>query len=147
MSEIARLLGDDHNHCDEIFAQAEAAVSQRQWDDAKRRFADLRAALARHFSAEEQTLFPAFEARTGMLAGPTRVMRSEHAQMNGLVERMAEALARRDDEGYLGESETLLMLMRQHNLKEEQILYPMADRSLGPDPALIAALDRTLHPK
>lgn len=145
MFAIAHLLGDDHNRCDEIFAQAEAAVSQGQWDEAERRFADFRAALTRHFAAEEQTLFPAFEARTGMVAGPTKVMRAEHAQMNGLVERMAEALARRNDRAYLGESETLLMLMRQHNLKEEQILYPMADRALGPDQALLTALAKTLQ--
>lgn len=147
MSEITQLLGDDHNRCDELFARAEAAVSQGQWDDAKRRFADFRAALARHFTAEEQTLFPAFEARTGMVAGPTQVMRAEHAQMNGLVERMAEALARCNDKAYLGESETLLMLMRQHNLKEEQILYPMADRALGPDQALLSAMAKTLTPE
>lgn len=145
MSTIIRLLGDDHNHCDELFAQAEAAVSQGLWDDARRRFADFRSALARHFTAEEQTLFPAFEARTGMVAGPTQVMRAEHAQMNGLVERMAEALERRNDQAYLGESETLLMLMRQHNLKEEQILYPMADRAIGTDQALLGALAKTLQ--
>ncbi|MGQ9686490.1 MAG: hemerythrin domain-containing protein [Thiobacillaceae bacterium] len=147
MSTISRMLGDDHSSCDELFAQAEAAVSQGQWDDAGRRFADFRAALARHFTAEEQTLFPAFEALTGMVAGPTQVMRAEHAQMTGLVERMAEALERRNDRAYLGESETLLMLMRQHNLKEEQILYPMADRAIGPDQALLDVLAGTLQPK
>lgn len=146
MTEITRRLSDDHNHCDDLFAAAESAVGKRHWDAAERLFAVFRNALARHFAAEEEVLFPAFESRTGMLAGPTQVMRSEHRQMTDLVERMAEAIARRDEAAYLGESETLLMLMRQHNLKEEQILYPMADRALGPDPALYAALERALRP-
>lgn len=146
MSDITHRLSEDHNHCDELFATAERAVSDGQWGEAERLFADFRSALARHFSAEEEVLFPAFEAATGMTTGPTQVMRSEHRQMTSLVERMADALASRDTTAYLGESETLLMLMRQHNLKEEQILYPMADRALGPDAALNAALERALRP-
>ena len=145
MTEITRLLGEDHSRCDGLFAAAESAVSRQQWDDAVRIFAAFRAALTRHFTAEEAALFPAFEAHTGMRAGPTQVMRAEHTQMTGLLERMADALARRDDAGYLGESETLLMLMRQHNLKEEQILYPMCDRTLGEDTALMAAIEHALQ--
>jgi iron-sulfur cluster repair protein YtfE (RIC family) len=34
---------------------------------------------------------------------------------------------------YLGASETLNMLMQQHNIKEENMLYPMADRAMGAD--------------
>lgn len=145
MTEITRLLGDDHKHCDDLFAEAENAVNQRLWDDASRFFADFRAALAHHFLAEETALFPAFEAHTGMDAGPTQVMRAEHTQMTELLKRMADALARRDDTGYLGESETLLMLMRQHNLKEEQILYPLCDRTLGGDAGLVAAIEHALR--
>jgi hemerythrin-like domain-containing protein len=55
----------------------------------------------------------------------------EHEQMRGLIQDMADAVAKTDDEGYLGLSETLNMLMQQHNLKEENMLYPMTDRVLG----------------
>ncbi|EDN71674.1 hypothetical protein BGS_0869 [Beggiatoa sp. SS] len=44
---------------------------------------------------------------------------------------MQNSLTQRDGEQYLGLSETLLMLMQQHNAKEEQILYPMSDQMLG----------------
>lgn len=144
MTDISRLLGVDHDHCDHLFAEAEDAVSRGEPTQAGRLFDAFRTALARHFTAEEKVLFPAFEARTGMNAGPTQVMRAEHAQITGLLERMADALARRDDADYLGEAETLLMLMRQHNLKEEQILYPLCDRALGNDADLLAALERAL---
>jgi hemerythrin-like domain-containing protein len=76
-------------------------------------------------------LFPAFEARTGMSGGPTFVMRAEHQQMNGLLAEMNAALNQSDGKSYLGLSETLLMLMRQHNMKEENILYPMSDQALA----------------
>ena len=59
------------------------------------------------------------------------MMRMEHAQMNTLVEQMATTLTNRDAQGYGGLSETLLIVMQQHNLKEEQILYPIADNVLA----------------
>jgi hemerythrin-like domain-containing protein len=66
-----------------------------------------------------------------MHGGPTYVMRDEHAQMRDVLDQLAAALSRRDTQAYLGMSETLLMLMRQHNHKEEQILYPMSDHALS----------------
>jgi hemerythrin-like domain-containing protein len=66
-----------------------------------------------------------------MRAGPTEVMRTEHAQMRGLLQEMAIAVAGADQDRYLGLSETLNMLMQQHNLKEENMLYPMSDQVLG----------------
>jgi hemerythrin-like domain-containing protein len=80
---------------------------------------------------EEGVLFPAFESCTGMSGGPTEVMRMEHAQMRDLLQAMANAIAAGNQNRYLGLSETLNMLMQQHNLKEENMLYPMSDRVLG----------------
>lgn len=146
MSQITDLFAQDHAHCDELFADAEDAAAKQDWAAATRLFGEFRAGMDRHFAAEEETLFPTFEDRTGMRAGPTQVMRSEHEQMRGLMEQMQAAVESRNDTGYLGLSETLLMLMRQHNLKEEQILYPMTDQVLAGDTALLDALDKTLHP-
>lgn len=146
MNDITDLLSSDHTHCDELFADAEEAAAKQDWPAASRLFAEFRAAMERHLGAEEETLFPAFEDRTGMRAGPTQVMRSEHEQMRGLMEQMQAAVERQSDAGYLGLSETLLMLMRQHNLKEEQILYPMTDQALAGEAGLVDALAKTLHP-
>jgi len=76
-----------------------------------------------------------------MTAGPTMVMRDEHTQVRSVLDAMANAVASHDMESYLGYSETLLMLLRQHNLKEEQMLYPMIDRAM-PDAvdALVARM-------
>ncbi|HMA11010.1 MAG TPA: hemerythrin domain-containing protein [Steroidobacteraceae bacterium] len=131
MSTILAFLGSDHRACDDLFASAEAAVAQKDWDSARSLFARFQAAMAHHLAMEEEVLFPAFEARTGMSSGPTAVMRMEHQQMRGLLHDMARAVVDANPNGYLGLSETLNMLMQQHNLKEENMLYPMSDQVLG----------------
>jgi hemerythrin-like domain-containing protein len=66
-----------------------------------------------------------------MSHGPTAIMRSEHVEMRETLVGMEQALAKQDADAYLGLAETMLMLLRQHNMKEEQILYPMADQALA----------------
>lgn len=131
MATLSRYLTDDHVACDDLFAGAENAVAGADWAGGRNGFDAFRAATLRHFEREEAVLFPAFEAATGMAGGPTMVMRSEHEQMRVVLDAMAQAVAQHDATAYLGNSETLLMLLRQHNLKEEQILYPMTERALS----------------
>ncbi len=147
MSTLGIYLTHDHHACDDLFAAAENAAAAGDWPRAQQDFERFDAGLRRHFSMEEDVLFPAFEARTGMSGGPTFVMRAEHRQMLGLLAEMGAALARRDGQAYLGQSETLLMLMRQHNMKEENILYPMSDQALSDRRAeLLAAMEAITAP-
>ena len=44
---------------------------------------------------------------------------------------MSEAVKIKDRDGILYVGETMLILMQQHNMKEEGILYPMADQQLN----------------
>jgi hemerythrin-like domain-containing protein len=131
MSTILEFLGNDHRACDDLFASAESAVAQNNWDSARDLFDRFQAAMAHHLAMEEDVLFPAFENRTGMRSGPTEVMRMEHAQMRTVLQDMAQAVHAADRDGYLGLSETLNMLMQQHNVKEENMLYPMSDQVLA----------------
>jgi iron-sulfur cluster repair protein YtfE (RIC family) len=135
MTDISSYLTDDHRHCDEAFLAAERAIVDRRWAEAEHSLADFAVAMARHFASEEDLLFPAFEAASGSTAGPTMVMRMEHEQINGLLEALHRAVTARDREDCLGLFETLLLLMQQHNAKEENILYPVADRLLESDAA------------
>ena len=119
-----------HKHCDELFARAEEACAAGDWARGAETFDRLQQQLETHFLGEEELLFPAFEAATGMRAGPTEIMRGEHRNMRDLLAQMQAALAQRDADDFGGAAETLLILMQQHNLKEENILYPMCDRAL-----------------
>ena len=128
---ITAPLFQHHKHCDELFARAEEACADGDWAGGEAAFAALLDQLETHFSSEEELLFPAFETATGMTSGPTEVMRGEHRQMRDLLAQMKEALASRESDDFAGGAETLLILMQQHNMKEENILYPMCDNALG----------------
>lgn len=128
---FASRMEHDHRHCDGLFAAAEAAVEAGQWQQAGEAHEAFVAAMEHHLQGEEQVLFPAFEEQSGMTMGPTSVMRHEHEQMRQLFHEMGQALQGERSDDYLGASETLLIMMQQHNAKEEQILYPMLDQVLG----------------
>lgn len=131
MNTISEFMSNDHRGCDNLFATAEEYVAKEKWESATEQFEAFRKEMERHLTMEEQNLFPAFEAKTGMTGGPTQVMRSEHQQMRQVIGDMAQSLAAKDADGYLGLSETLMVLMQQHNMKEEQILYRMMDQAFG----------------
>jgi hemerythrin superfamily protein len=144
MSLPTQILPDHHRHCDSLFAAAEEHAQRGDWARAMPAFAHLHAQMNAHFEAEEGVLFPAFEAATGSSAGPTRMMRHEHDQMRALLSELGAACAARDAEAFAGVSETLLMLMQQHNMKEENILYPMCDQALDADSERLGARMRAL---
>jgi iron-sulfur cluster repair protein YtfE (RIC family) len=130
MGTILDFLGSDHRLCDERFATVQAAVTQRDWEGARESFDRFHAAMRRHLAREENVLFPAFEARTANAMGPTQVMRMEHARMRRLMQDMARATVDEDHSRYLCQAAILLTLMQQHNLKEEELLFPMFDLML-----------------
>jgi hemerythrin-like domain-containing protein len=131
MSSISAAMTRDHRACDEQFAQAERAAAEGDWAAARRAVDAFRAATERHFRLEEEALFPAFEHHTGMTQGATEVMRTEHAEMRELLDRLAAAAAAADADDFLGLGETLNLLVQQHNMKEEQVLYALLDQALG----------------
>ena len=143
MNSVRDYLGDDHIRCDDLFAQAEQHAAEGEWSKARDSHDEFIRAMEHHFTMEESVLFPAFEEASGSEMGPAAVMRHEHGQMRQLFAAMEDALQRKSSDDYLGNSETLLILMRQHNAKEEQILYPMSDRMLAPRlPDLLKQMER-----
>ncbi|MCB1776955.1 MAG: hemerythrin domain-containing protein [Candidatus Competibacteraceae bacterium] len=142
MSQITPFMSDDHRRCDRLFATAEEAAAHGDPSTCHTRFQAFQSAMEQHFAMEEQVLFPAFEDATGNRMGPTRVMCLEHQQMREVLAALAEALAASDLDDYLGQAETLLILMQQHNIKEEQMLYPMSDRALSHREAVLQAMQQ-----
>ena len=131
MNTISDYLGTDHTRCDAFFAQLELAVTEGEWDDAGSDFKNFERAMARHFRKEEELLFVAFEKTTGNSAGPTSVMRIEHQHLRAIMSRMCEAVVQHDADEFFGHADTLRIMMHQHNMKEESILYLMSDRVLA----------------
>jgi hemerythrin-like domain-containing protein len=133
MHTITDYLKDDHRLCDELLSRMEHEVVNKNWEAAEERFRLFHENMERHLAMEETVLFPAFEEATGVspMSGPTAVMRSEHLQIRGLMMRMVDCLNRRDMAGLIGHGETFSIMLGQHNVKEEAVLYPMADRALS----------------
>ncbi len=128
---IATFMTDDHQRCDHLLAACEQAVSGGNWTRLAEQATDFSKALIGHFDMEEQVLFPELVAVSPWASGPTGMMTMEHGQMRSLVEEFEEAVGEQDADGCLGILETLHLLIQQHNSKEEGILYPMAEQSLG----------------
>jgi iron-sulfur cluster repair protein YtfE (RIC family) len=131
MTTISAFMQHNHRQCDELYAAAEEAVAHQDWAAADVGWLAFASELNTHITnREEGLLFPALEAANGP-AGPISVMRMEHEQMRVLVAQMNEALAAREQQRFLGLGETLMMLTQQHNMKEENILYPIMDQLIA----------------
>lgn len=128
---VSAYLTQDHRDCDEVFAELENLVINSDFTAAKDKYETFYEVMEKHFQMEEKVMFPQFEQITGMTAGPTQVMRMEHEQMRNVMGQMMEDLSNEDKNHFLGLSETLMILIQQHNMKEEQMLYNMADRAFG----------------
>jgi hemerythrin-like domain-containing protein len=130
---ISQFMTQEHRDCDSSFAEAEQAAASEDWTKAEENFLIFSNDTLRHFKREEDELFPAFEAQTGSSEGPTQVMRYEHEQVKGLIGKLAHALESQDKDAYLSLCESMMILLQQHNMKEEQMLYAMCDRVLPPE--------------
>ena len=131
MSTISSFLTTDHRACVVEFADMENAVASGDWDLSAEKLNKFITDLLHHFDMEEKVMFPTFEDVTGMIQGPTMIMRMEHDQMRQLLNALQEDLEKKDKNHFFGVSESLMMLMQQHNMKEEQMLYAMADVHLA----------------
>ena len=132
MSNIKEFLTTDHMACDEAFAAMEDAIAAKSSDAAKlyEKFSN---DLVNHFSMEEIVLFPMLEQATSTASEAVRAMEMEHEQMRLLLSKMSKAVENMDKESFFSISETLMILMQQHNIKEEQLLYTLAQNHLGED--------------
>lgn len=128
---ISNHMASEHKRCDALYLAAEKAVSEGDWNTARQSYQDFCQSMEEHFAMEEKVLFPDLEQANGNAMGPTQVMRHEHEQMRSLMDSSQKALDTEDKDEFLGEAETLLVFMQQHNAKEEMMLYPMADQLLS----------------
>jgi len=105
----------------------------RQAVDFVRNFAD-----RCHHAKEEENLFPRMEARgVPRQGGPIGVMLFEHEEGRAYVGAIAEAIDAYEADGQsvaptiAENARGYVDLLRQHIMKEENVLFPMADRVLS----------------
>lgn len=130
---LTELLTEQHRACDADFARIEQAGHRGDWTLAERAAQDFVAHSEAHFRREENILFPSLLAAAPTAAAPISMMRQEHLQMRLQFDALLTAVALKDIDELSDVAEGLLMLMQQHNAKEENVLYPIADQTLSGD--------------
>ncbi|MGE5649121.1 hemerythrin domain-containing protein [Noviherbaspirillum sp. UKPF54] len=131
MGTICDYLVHDHQRCDELFAHVETNVALKEWRRAEENFRLFSGALDRHIWMEEGILFPTFEKTIRGSGMPLGMLRVEHQRIRAIVNRICDALCRSDPVDFMLHTETFALLMQQHSVKEEDMLYPLLDRILG----------------
>jgi iron-sulfur cluster repair protein YtfE (RIC family) len=122
-------LDQDHRRLDGILReveQAAGAANPEGFARAGAQFATFATGLERHIEAEEGILFPELEELEPGAAGPTSVMHAEHEEIRALLGRIAGDLEGRAQAWQTGVAR-LKEVLSVHNMKEERILYPMAN--------------------
>ena len=131
---LTEFFEQDHRDCDARWVDVEELLDTADVEAALSAWQKYDKAMHRHLAMEEEVLFPAFDAKSGMAgSGPVAVMKMEHQQMRGLLEQIGEAIEAGNAEEAMDTGDTLLMLIQQHNIKEESTLYPMAESLLSGD--------------
>jgi len=121
----------DHDRLDALEDGAFAAHNRGEASEAQVLYSAFAFGLRRHIRFEEEILFPEFEIWAGdSTMGPTAVMRQEHQEILSLLARLEGAWkeAPTQVESF---RQSLRALLADHNLKEEEIVYPVTDRVLS----------------
>ncbi len=113
------------------WAGSTAARAKGDLEEAKAIYAVFAYGLRRHIRFEEEILFPEFETRAGFSpeVGPTSVMRDEHREILHCLDRIEAGIG--DLAASVDSSRhSLHAVLGNHNLKEENIVYPLTDQAL-----------------
>jgi len=124
---VTAYLSWDHERLTGLLDDAEFGVEAGDFDGAADRCREFEGGLARHMRLEEEVLFPLFEARAGLVDGPTAVLRAEHREIERAAALVREGLERHDTEAFHDGLSFLRATLRCHDSKEEHILFPTID--------------------
>jgi regulator of cell morphogenesis and NO signaling len=87
--------------------------------------------VMQHFTLEEDALFPVLGRHLGVEQGPLAVMNSEHQAFRELLGGLGTALGTQRLDMQRQYAAEIIELLRSHIMKEDDILFPMAQRILG----------------
>jgi iron-sulfur cluster repair protein YtfE (RIC family) len=120
--EIQKYFEADHCRLDSLFS-AFVYYLPENIPKACEYFYLFREGLLQHIEWEEKILFKIFEENTGVVDGPTKVMRVEHKKIKNSLDLVANFSA--DEQDFSNQVQHLRELLSMHNEKVETILYPL----------------------
>ena len=133
--QITHLLSQEHQVVLEQLQALEAALDRFDPGQvaATLRFFDEQVTL--HRRKEEEVLFPALARYIGTEMGPIAVMLHEHREEQARLEEIRVALDAGDTPEARGTlrraGRQILDLLRNHIAKEDNVLFPLAERTLS----------------
>jgi hemerythrin-like domain-containing protein len=135
---ITGFMDAEHGRLRELWEQTTSALKAEEFGRLHGLARDLIAALKRHISVEEQILFPALESKTTNNEA-TNAMRLEHRQLESMLEQLKPLLTVAElwtgIKAVEGQEIEPGALLRSHENKEHDVLYPLADQQLGAEDA------------
>jgi hemerythrin-like domain-containing protein len=131
MTTTIEILGTQHQDVLAQLAAVEADIARADDSNLASFATYLEAEVMHHFVVEEQALFPLLERHLGLTHGPLPVMHAEHAEFRELLQGFAAALRGGERAAQRAHAEQLIALLRGHIAKEDQVLFPMAERFLS----------------
>ena len=135
---ITGFMNAEHDRLRDLWEQTTAALKAEEFERLHGVARDLITAVERHINVEEQILFPAIEGK-GKNNEPTNAMRLEHRQMEHMLEQLKPLLTVAElwtgIKAIEGQEIEPGALLRSHENKEHDVLFPLADELLGADEA------------
>jgi hemerythrin-like domain-containing protein len=133
----------EHEVAQGMLAQLDRAIAGQDWVAAKEAGLWLFAELKPHNESEERWLFPRMAEKLGTGPGPIAAMLAEHRHIWSHEEALMaclETLPPENPAEAARHAQTIVETLSAHIFKENNVLYPMAVRMLGPQ--ALAALDQ-----
>lgn len=128
MIKITDALLGEHGVFYRLFDHCEAGLSGWGLEQVQAAGAQVASALASHAQVEDELLFTSLEEHLPADAGPLVVMRMEHQEIEGGLEKLPSVT---DPEAARALLARILHTARDHFAKEEQVLFPLAGERLG----------------
>ena len=154
--QATTILKEEHNVIELVLTMLESVVAGvRQGESVPAEFARWSIGFFRQFAdgchhhKEEEALFPLLISRgLPKEGGPVGVMLAEHEQGRRLIREMETATEENpvNAQRFVAAAEQYAALLRQHIWKENNVLFPMADRLLSPadDVHLLEAYEQSV---
>ncbi|MFQ5514020.1 MAG: hemerythrin domain-containing protein [Myxococcota bacterium] len=133
MKPITEILSREHQVVLSRLAELERALdvyAEEVLCDTLRFFDEV---VTLHRRKEEEILFPALSAHFPPDAGPIACMLDEHREEKRHLQGLSQALDVGDREKIIIHGRSIVDLLRQHIMKEDHVLFPMAERLLDED--------------
>jgi iron-sulfur cluster repair protein YtfE (RIC family) len=119
----------EHDRLDSLF-QDYQRLKPSDFPRARECFLQFEFGLRRHIAWEEEILFTLFEEKTDFLEySPVATLRDEHREILQALEALKIKILGANPNS-IGREKQFLILLGNHNLREESVLFPMIDEVL-----------------